>query len=495
MVWCTDHLHEAAGLGVGHPPCRGQRPPIAAIAVLACGVSLYASRLASDEPKKDADAARREAKAALQREMVRRAQEQQDALQFRAWELEIIGARVRPLNANMAADTEDEPETGAASRRLAVRFLDYLLLGRQQQDVGDDVDPLQPARSRLELLLRHNMTALELLCGLSDTQREKLTLAGKKDIARLLETIEEKRRPWQLVSDGEVEKRLDELQTDARTLRAAIDVDPFHEGSHFARMRARILTEAQQKRCRSMGGFDRLTTRVHLLSQQSDIDQVGRLRLGGTDFGDADMRRLARATSLRALFLDFTAVTDDGLVHLASMANLEVLDLGSTRVSAAGFAPVRALSSLQVLYLGNTLVTDAGLANLRKLPKVKKLDLQNTPLTGSGLIHLASLEKLETLMLGRTQIRDADLAALRRLENLKELELDETPISDAGLVHLEGLPNLFKLDLRRTHVTDAGLEYLKRSASLRYLYLYGTLVTDEAVGRFQQEIPAVKVLK
>jgi hypothetical protein len=469
---------------------------ILALALLAGSFSCGAGRSTANEPKDDADAARQEREEAFQRAVARNQQLQEEML-FRVWEAGMPrNARMRRVVAGAVADADDEAGDGPASRQLAVRFLDYLLVGRRELNLtGEDSDQLRPARSRLELVLRHNMTALELLCGLTVVQQEKLMLAGKKDIARLMERIDEIRRRWRLVSDGDVENRLNDLQLDAHELRTALNGEPCRSGSHFARMLTRTLTEEQTARCRSMGGFDRLTIRVHLLSQRSDADEVGRLRLGGTSFGDADMPRLTRAMSLRGLFLDFTPVTDAGLAPLGALSNLEVLDLGNTSVKGAGLAHLKDLKSLQVLYLGHTRVTDAGLEHLRNLQDLKKVDLQSTLLTGSGLVHLVSLKKLETLLVGGTRIGDAELACVQRLESLKELELDDTAIGDAGLIHLAGLPNLFKLDLRRTRVTDAGLAHLKGSVSLRYLYLYGTSVTNEAVADFQREMPAVKVLK
>ena len=444
MVGSTHSLEATKRTGLTNTASRLPWHWILALALVTGSISC--GTVQANEPKDDADVARQEREEAFKRAAANVRLEEEEVL-FRLWERGMPGnARMR----RVVADADDEAGDGPASRQIAVRFFDYLVFGRRELNVtGEDSDQLGPARSRLELALRHNMTALELLCGLTVVQQEKLVLAGKKDIARLMERIDESRRHWRLVSDGDVENRLNDLQRDAHELRTALTGEPCRSGSHLARMLARTLTEEQTVRCRSMGGFDHLTIRVHLLSQRAEADEVGRLRLGGTGFGDADMPRLARATSLRGLFLDFTPVTDAGLPPLASLSKLEVLDLGSTSITGAGLAHLKGLANLQVLYLGHTQVTDAGLADLQNLAGLKKIDLQNTALTGSGLVHLASLKKLETLLLGGSRIGDAELAGVEHLESLKELELDDTAIGDAGLVHLAGLPSLFKLDLRR----------------------------------------------
>ena len=143
--------------------------------------------------------------------------------------------------------------------------------------------------------------------------------------------------------------------------------------------------------------------------------------------------------------------TDDVMVHLASMTNLEVLILPQCQV------------------------TDEGLKYLEGLTSLRRLCLENTPVTDEGLKHLSGLANLEWLYLGNnsvladgttdrvTRVTDTGLTHLSSLTKLKVLLLGGTEITDAGLEHLKALPNLRQLNVRRTKVTAKGVAELKRT--------------------------------
>lgn len=60
-------------------------------------------------------------------------------------------------------------------------------------------------------------------------------------------------------------------------------------------------------------------------------------------------------------------VTDDELVHLEELTQLQVLHLDRTQITDAGLVHLKGLTQLQWLLLGRTQVTRAGLADLRKV--------------------------------------------------------------------------------------------------------------------------------
>src|SRR5207253_2560280 len=59
------------------------------------------------------------------------------------------------------------------------------------------------------------------------------------------------------------------------------------------------------------------------------------LQLWGSQVTDTSLATVERFTKLRFLSLADTSVSDKGLAHLASLNNLELLDLGGTRISGA----------------------------------------------------------------------------------------------------------------------------------------------------------------
>ena len=112
--------------------------------------------------------------------------------------------------------------------------------------------------------------------------------------------------------------------------------------------------------------------------------------------------------------------------------------------------------------MGRT-TTDAGLVHLATLRNLQGVYLWGPQITDTGLANLSGLSNLKDLYLSGTQITDAGLVHLATLNKLQDLELAETPITDAGLVHLSGLKDLEYLDVRETKVTDMGCEKLQEA--------------------------------
>jgi hypothetical protein len=81
--------------------------------------------------------------------------------------------------------------------------------------------------------------------------------------------------------------------------------------------------------------LDRMKSAGKLASLES-LDGVLELGLSRSDVNDLDLQQLARANDLIALDLNFTQVTDAGLVHLEGLKNLRFLVVENTGVTAQG---------------------------------------------------------------------------------------------------------------------------------------------------------------
>lgn len=93
--------------------------------------------------------------------------------------------------------------------------------------------------------------------------------------------------------------------------------------------------------------------------------QVTWLNLAGTAITDDGLAHVAALPNLTRLHLEKTSISDAGLAHLAGMQQLEYLNLYGTQVSDAGVDQLAGLASLQKLYLWQSKVTDAGADKLR----------------------------------------------------------------------------------------------------------------------------------
>jgi Leucine-rich repeat (LRR) protein len=76
--------------------------------------------------------------------------------------------------------------------------------------------------------------------------------------------------------------------------------------------------------------------------------------LGRTAVTDASFDTLKQFTHLRALHLEETHVTGDGLAKLAPLSRLTYLNLSGTQVTEEAARPLSSMKNLRHLYLYNT---------------------------------------------------------------------------------------------------------------------------------------------
>jgi len=108
-------------------------------------------------------------------------------------------------------------------------------------------------------------------------------------------------------------------------------------------------------------------------------------------------------------------------------------------------------------------VTDDDLVNVKCLPNLQVLLLDGTQTSDAGLARLKDLDKLAVLGLAATQITDRGVAQLKSFSDLQWIDLFDTQITDTGLMYVEGLKNLEYIDLGNTEVTDEGVKRLQEA--------------------------------
>jgi hypothetical protein len=145
------------------------------------------------------------------------------------------------------------------------------------------------------------------------------------------------------------------------------------------------------------------------------------------------------ASTVVAIDLHATRVTDADLAQLNAFPNLRIVNLHHTRITDVGITAISKLQSLQTLYLANTEISDLGLESLQSLPQLHDLGLMSTKVTDKGM------------------------ASIAHMTGLNELTLSGNQISDAGLKQLHGLSRLRKLVLIKTSVTKAGVEQFRKA--------------------------------
>lgn len=229
------------------------------------------------------------------------------------------------------------------------------------------------------------------------------------------------------------------------------------------------------------------------------------LNLRGTKVNDTGLEHLKSLTHLKSLDVSFSEVTDAGLDHLTSLAELEEIAIGGNKMSGIGLHSLKLLPRLKSLDVSGSQRTDSGiwsisitdlnLESLASLAQLQALNLGGTKISNLGIMKLGTLTQLRSLDLNSTQVGDAGLAVISSLPNLEKLSLWRcNGIGDGALPHLLGAKRLAVLDLAETGLTDKGLQQIQRTLALRILYLGGTKVTESAVKAFEQAHSQCRVI-
>jgi hypothetical protein len=110
----------------------------------------------------------------------------------------------------------------------------------------------QARRPRLESHLQLQLGELDRACGLSAAQKQKLLLAGRGDIKRLFDRVDEKRKKFQLVKNDQ--NKIGEMYQEIQPLQAAVQSGLFGDGSLFGKTVRTTLMPEQAANYQAMIG-------------------------------------------------------------------------------------------------------------------------------------------------------------------------------------------------------------------------------------------------
>lgn len=136
---------------------------------------------------------------------------------------------------------------------------------------------------------------------------------------------------------------------------------------------------------------------------------------------DRSIPALRGLSNLKTLRLANTFLTGDGLKQLGTLENLEEVEIGVLGISPDAAKVFRNMPKLRTLRYFN--VSDAVVAELATLENLQELDIWCAGVTDAGAAELAKLTKLKRLEIRGNQITDGGLSKIAALPNLKRLDL------------------------------------------------------------------------
>jgi hypothetical protein len=221
---------------------------------------------------------------------------------------------------------------------------------------------------------------------------------------------------------------------------------------------------------------------------------------------DAALARIAGLPFVTSLDLSGSReLTDDGLLYLARMPQLERLTLNEYpggRLTDRGLEVLNSLPNLRRFEMTwQSGITDRGIANLRACNRLEEVDLMGSP-TGDGAIEaLQGKTNLRRFSTGKL-VTDAGIPLLNNFPLLRAADAEgaklliDGPFTNAGLAALAGLAGVFELDLfwHVNRITTEGFAHLVHLPNLSSLGCDGGLSDDVALGHIAA-MPRLKRLR
>lgn len=212
---------------------------------------------------------------------------------------------------------------------------------------------------------------------------------------------------------------------------------------------------------------------------------------------DSVMARIAKLNHVTRLNLGGSReLTDDGLLQLVQMPQLEHLDLSEYpggKLTDRGLEVLRHLPNLKTFEMTwQAGISDAGVSNLRFCDQLERVNLMGSPTGDEAIEALQGKPKLRYFSSGR-RVTDAGLALLHNFPLLKKWHgepvadgahlLIDGPFTNAGLANLAGLEGVFELDLfwHVNRITSDGFSHLVQMPNLGALGCDGKISDDTAM--------------
>ncbi|QDU02337.1 Internalin-A precursor [Gimesia chilikensis] len=227
---------------------------------------------------------------------------------------------------------------------------------------------------------------------------------------------------------------------------------------------------------------------------------------------DKDKKAIASLTQLHSLYLDRTQIhqhlkdlkqfsnlkklhlrnhglSEDDLVVLGELTQLQVLDLtGNSTLNDVALFHLRNMKNLEVLKLESSgKFTEKGLKYLQEHQKLKTLDLMGCLLVSRRLDLLERFTDLQSLRLKIYTGERVDariLSSLQHMQGLKYLEVDMTSLQGGfGLSVLSKLPHLEELHFVNSQLNDDDLQWVARCSALKSFTVHSSRITDKGIAR------------
>lgn len=213
-----------------------------------------------------------------------------------------------------------------------------------------------------------------------------------------------------------------------------------------------------------------------------DARRLKSLYVSSPQVTDTGVRVIGGFDRLTTLVLDSTAVTNDGLKHLATLKNLRSLTIRRSQfISGAGLQHIGRLTELRRLEYDGRL-TGKSLVHLKDVKNLSHLEFSAAKLDANAIKRLATFPNLSTVSIQGGAVDKKSMANIVAIRHLKFLTFHSTSFQGDSLSLIGRCRKLRALHLRRVPVTDETMKEIAKLNDVRYLTLYSTKVTNAGIG-------------
>ncbi len=207
-------------------------------------------------------------------------------------------------------------------------------------------------------------------------------------------------------------------------------------------------------------------------------------------------KEIAKCTQLESLDFQNISITDDDLLALQPLQQLQDLGLMRTEIRGTGLAVLAAFPKLETLsiYDGSRTASSSTVIDLNLLPQLSD-GLRHIGLECAGLPKQRDFfSKFQSIR--GTQIwslvTDEHLAGMEALSNLESLSLEEPALSDEGLKSLLSMPNLEYASLGGALTLD-GLTQLKELPRLNSVWVSSPYFGEEQIESLEHRLGSTSI--
>lgn len=206
----------------------------------------------------------------------------------------------------------------------------------------------------------------------------------------------------------------------------------------------------------------------------------GSASFGNGSLSASDVTLVARFPNIRALFVYRTTISKPTFEALASLGDLELVQISEAQIDERGLRHLSRLPKLRGILFEDTALTSVGLNGLSECQTLTTLKLKNANVDDDeALSPISKLRRLKAFILRPSRVGDRVLELLASIRSLKELSIHSPNLTDEGVKHLRRLPELEHLELSDCEITNQAVKDLAVNCpALISLWVDSTEVTD-----------------